>query len=65
MPLPPRGSGVGALFLVGAAKVPFKETPAGVNRRPSQYCGLRRLSSVAIEASFGGKLVNSEIARAN
>jgi hypothetical protein len=33
------------------------------NRR--QNFGLRRFSSVSIEASLGGKLVNSEIARAN
>jgi hypothetical protein len=30
-----------------------------------QYLGFRRLSRVSIEASFGGRLVNSEIARAN
>jgi hypothetical protein len=42
-----------------------KEKTRRRDRRASQYCGLRRLSSVAIEASFGGKLVNSETARAN
>jgi hypothetical protein len=31
----------------------------------NQYCGFRRFSRVAIEASFGGQLVNSEIARAS
>jgi hypothetical protein len=31
-----------------------KEKTRRRDRRASQYCGLRRLSSVAIEASFGG-----------
>jgi hypothetical protein len=38
---------------------------AEARRTGHQYFGFSRLSRVSIEASFGGELVNFEIARAN